>query len=107
MECDTLLAATQTSPLKAVAELVENSIDAKSKQITLVRSRSHGKFSLIITDNGEGVGLTETGIPDFRFVATHICDSMKRHLEAARRQGVHGEFGLRSFGILEPRRVAD
>ena len=35
------------------------------------------------------------GIPDFRYVATHICDSIKRHLKAdGHIAGVQGEFGI-------------
>lgn len=94
-----LLARTQTSPLKAVAELVENSIDARAKQIAIVRGRHQGKIYLTITDDGEGVRTNEDGLPDFRYVATHICDSMKRRLEQARREGVHGEFGIGLLGF--------
>jgi HSP90 family molecular chaperone len=42
------------------------------------------------------------GKPDFQFVATHICDSIKRHLKADGAQGIQGEFGigLLSFWIV-------
>ena len=41
--------------------------------------------------------MDEEGAPNFRYVATHICDSMKRYLEE--REGVHGEFGIGLLGF--------
>jgi hypothetical protein len=36
-----------------------------------------------------------SGLPDFKFVATHICDSIKRHLrEDGAGGGIQGEFGI-------------
>ena len=42
------------------------------------------------------------GKPDFRYVATHICDSIKRRLKVEGIRGLQGEFGigLLSFWIL-------
>ena len=37
-----IIALSQSNPLKAVAEFVENSIDARAKHITLVRGKEHG-----------------------------------------------------------------
>jgi hypothetical protein len=34
------------------------------------------------------------GRPDFRYVATHICDSVKRRLKADGTAGLPGEFGI-------------
>ena len=34
------------------------------------------------------------GRPDFRYVATHICDSIKRRLKAEGAAGLQGEFGI-------------
>ena len=43
----TIIALSQSSPLKAIAELVENSIDAKAHAVTITRGREHGPpFSL-------------------------------------------------------------
>src|ERR1700686_3228278 len=39
----TIIALSQSSPLKATAELVENSIDAKARTVTITRGREHGR----------------------------------------------------------------
>jgi hypothetical protein len=36
----------------------------------------------------------EEGHPDFRYVATHICDSVKRRLKVEGVSGLQGEFGI-------------
>ena len=37
----------------------------------------------------------EEGQPDFKYVATHICDSIKRRLKAeGTGNGLQGEFGI-------------
>lgn len=90
----TLLARSQPNPLKAVAELVENAIDARATEIVIVRDRIDGIPCLCIVDNGDGLRLRDDGEPDFEYVATHICDSMKRALPAFERRGVQGEYGI-------------
>ena len=87
-----ILARSQTHPLKAVCELTENAIDARSSQIEISRYRRDGESWLEVQDNGGGIRLNEDGVPNFEYIATHICDSMKRHLED--RDGIHGEFGI-------------
>jgi hypothetical protein len=54
---------------------------------------------LRISDDGRGVPLTPDGIPDFDYVATHICDSLKRRLDERQRTGVQGEFGIGLLGF--------
>ena len=90
----TIIALSQSNPLKAIAELVENSIDAKARTITITRGREHGSHFLSIRDDGEGVPRDAEGKPDFRYVATHICDSIKRRLKAEGTRGLQGEFGI-------------
>ncbi len=90
----TIIARSQTNPLKAVAEFVENSIDARARHISVVRGREHGEHYLMVADDGEGIPRDEAGVPDFRFVATHICDSAKRRLKADGIEGLQGEFGI-------------
>jgi hypothetical protein len=77
-----IIALSQSNPLKAIAEFVENSIDAQAKNITITRGREHGAHYLSIKDDGNGVPRDADGLPDFKYVATHICDSIKRHLKA-------------------------
>jgi hypothetical protein len=90
-----IIALSQSNPLKAIAELVENSIDAHARKITITRGREHGKHYLAIRDDGEGVPRNANGIPDFRYVATHICDSVKRRLKSqGTGAGIQGEFGI-------------
>src|SRR5215831_3553186 len=90
----TIIALSQSSPLKAIAELVENSIDAKARTVTITRGREHGRHFLAIRDDGEGVPRDAEGRPDFHYVATHICDSIKRRLKAGGAAGLQGEFGI-------------
>jgi hypothetical protein len=90
----TIIAHSQTHPLKAICELTENAIDAGARHVRIVRRRSKGQLYLELEDDGRGVAPDEAGVPDFRRIATHLCDSMKRHLSGTQRRGVHGEFGI-------------
>jgi hypothetical protein len=90
----TIIALSQSNPMKAVAELIENSIDAKARSVTVTRGREGGRHYLTIKDDGEGVPRDEAGLPDFRYVATHICDSVKRRLKQDGAAGLQGEFGI-------------
>jgi len=89
-----IIANSQANPLKAVAEFVENSIDARAKQIVIVRGKKKGAFYLKISDDGEGIPRDEKGLPDFRRVATHICDSIKKQFKSRGAEGIQGEFGI-------------
>jgi len=90
----TIIAHSQTHPLKAICEFTENAIDAGAMHVRISRRRAQGKTFLEVADDGRGVAPDESGEPDFERIATHLCDSMKRHLDAAQRRGVHGEFGI-------------
>ncbi|NKB22935.1 MAG: hypothetical protein GKR87_00765 [Kiritimatiellae bacterium] len=90
----TIIALSQNNPLKAIAEFVENSIDAHSRHIIITRGREGGEPYLRIVDDGEGIPQNEEGQPNFKYVATHICDSIKRHLKATGITGLQGEFGI-------------
>lgn len=89
-----IIALSQTNPLKAVAEFVENSIDANARHVTITRGREKGESYLRIRDDGDGIPVDEEGKPNFRYVATHICDSIKRQLKADGARGIQGEFGI-------------
>jgi hypothetical protein len=90
----TIIAHSQTHPLKAICELTENAIDAGARSVRIVRRRRRGEVFLEFEDDGRGVAPDATGRPDFARIATHLCDSMKRRLDAEHRRGVHGEFGI-------------
>src|SRR6267142_276693 len=90
----TIIALSQSNPLKAIAELVENAIDAGATNVTIVRGRSEGRHYLEVRDNGQGIPRGADGRPDFRYVATHICDSVKRRLKVEGAAGLQGEFGI-------------
>jgi hypothetical protein len=100
-----IIALSQTNPLKAIAEFVENSIDAHAKNIAITRGRERGEPYLIVKDDGDGIPRDSAGLPDFRYVATHICDSIKRRLKAdGAGGGLQGEFGI---GLLSFWTVGD
>ncbi len=93
----TIIALSQNNPLKAIAEFVENSIDAKAENITIIRGKHKGETYLKIIDDGEG-------IDDFKYVATHIGDSIKRKLKKKGIKDIQGEFGI---GLLSFWTVGD
>jgi hypothetical protein len=100
-----IIALSQSNPLKAIAEFVENSIDAGANSVTITRGRDHGAHYLAIKDDGNGVPRDADGLPDFKYVATHICDSIKRRLKAdGNVTGLQGEFGI---GLLSFWTVGD
>lgn len=90
----TIIALSQNNPLKAIAEFVENSIDAQARNITIIRGKERGRAFLRVTDDGQGIRCNEAGRPDFKHVATHICDSIKRQMKAQGSTGIQGEFGI-------------
>jgi len=103
-----IIAGTQVSPRKAVAELIENSIDARAKHILVVREKLRGKTILRIQDDGTGVNHYKEGekvipsddIPtNLEYIPTHICDSIKRKLDAQAREKTIGEFGIGILGF--------
>ncbi|MGE5191344.1 MAG: ATP-binding protein, partial [Deltaproteobacteria bacterium] len=89
-----IIASTQTHPLKAICELAENALDAGAREVAIIRRRTHGELFLEVIDDGKGVARDTDGLPDFTRIATHVCDSMKRHLAEQDRRGIHGEFGI-------------
>jgi len=100
-----IIALSQSNPLKAIAEFVENGIDAHARTVTITRGREHGEHFLLIRDDGDGVPRGVNGLPDFKYVATHICDSIKRRLKSeGAGDGLQGQFGI---GLLSFWTVGD
>ena len=63
--------------------------------LRLHEAARHGGHYLAIKDDGDGLPRDANGLPDFKYVATHICDSIKRRLKAdGRGTGLQGEFGI-------------
>ena len=94
-----IIALSQHSPLKAIAEFVENSIDAGAKRIDIIKGKEKRNHFLRIIDDGHGIRLNADGIPDFKYVATHICDSLKRQLKEKGDESLQGEFGIGLLGF--------
>jgi hypothetical protein len=95
------LARSQSDPRKAVAELVQNSLDAGAHHVTVRRMRSKGALCLLVRDDGEGV-LPEMGREEaLRYLATHVGHSRKLGLDAAQRaqRVVAGKYGVGLLGF--------
>ena len=50
-----IIALSQSNPLKAIAEFVENAIDAHAQAVTIARGREQGHHYLTVKDDGDGV----------------------------------------------------
>jgi hypothetical protein len=96
-----LLAMSQSDPRKALAELVQNSLDAGARTIRVVRRREKGRTALTVWDDGEGV-IPELERPEaLRYIATHIGHSRKRSLTPKERFQLltQGQYGIGLLGF--------
>lgn len=95
------LAFSQTDPRKALAELVQNSLDAGAHAIHVTRFRHKGACCLRITDDGEGVIPEMDRAEALRYVATHIGHSRKRSLSPQERLALmtQGQYGIGLLGF--------
>ena len=95
------LARSQSDPRKAVAELVQNSLDAHARHVTVERRRLRGGPALVVRDDGEGVLPSLAREEALRFIATNIGSSQKRHLSAEERRKlvVTGQYGVGLLGF--------
>ena len=95
------LALSQPDPRKALAELVQNSLDAGARRIRVTRRREHGEPCLTIFDDGEGV-IPEMDRPDaLKHIATHVGHSRKRSLSPQERLELmtQGQYGIGLLGF--------
>ncbi len=95
------LARSQTDPRKALAELVQNSLDAGGRTITLTRLRERGVTALHVQDDGEGI-IPEMPRPEaLAHIATHIGHSRKRNLTPEQRRELllQGQYGIGLLGF--------
>jgi hypothetical protein len=103
------LARSQSDPRKAVAELVQNSIDANARRVRLERRRVRRATALVVRDDGEGV-LPELSREDaLRTIASNIGCSRKRNLTPIERQAqvVAGKYGIGLLGFWAVGRMMD
>ncbi len=94
-----IIQSTQSDPQKALAELIENSIDAQAKNIEIIRHRKKGDVEIIVKDDGDGVRAGQDLNSDMDRVATSICNSIKRKLPEHLRGNIQGEFAIGLLGF--------
>jgi len=95
------LAHCQQDARKAVAELVQNSLDASARRIDVVRRRDKGVLCLSIADDGVGVIPELPRSEALTYIATHVGHSRKRNLTLQERRElmVQGQFGNGILGF--------
>jgi hypothetical protein len=95
------LARSQNDPRKALAELVQNSLDAGASRVQIVRARERGVTTLHVIDDGSGVLPEMTREDALGYIATHIGHSRKRSLtlEQRRELMLQGKYGIGLLGF--------
>jgi hypothetical protein len=95
------LARSQSDPRKAVAELVQNSLDANARRVTIERRRVRRLSALVIRDDGEGILPELPREEALRAIATNVGHSRKRGLSPRERhdQIVAGKYGIGLLGF--------
>ncbi len=95
------LALSQPDPRKALAELVQNSLDAGARHIRITRVRENRRPCLRIMDDGEGVIPEMDRAEALKYIATHIGHSRKRSLSPKQRLELmtQGQYGIGLLGF--------
>ena len=96
-----LIARSQSDPRKAVAELVQNSLDAGASHVRVVWFTHKGQRAISVWDDGVGV-FPEMQRPDaLRRIATTVGASHKAHFtpEERHRQMTLGKYGIGLLGF--------
>jgi hypothetical protein len=95
------LAYSQPDPRKALAELVQNSLDAGAGTVRITRGHEEGAVCLKIFDDGTGVIPELERREALQYVATHIGHSRKRHLSPQERLSLmtQGQYGIGLLGF--------
>src|SRR5207244_10754203 len=94
-------ALSQPDPRKALAELVQNSLDAGARKIRVSRLRERGVVCLKIFDDGDGVIPELDRQEALRYIATHVGHSRKRDLSPQQRLALmtQGQSGIGLLGF--------
>jgi hypothetical protein len=95
------LARSQSDPRKAAAELVQNSLDADARHLTVERVRQQGSVCLVIRDDGEGVLPEMEREEALAYLATHVGHSRKLGIDPAERtrRVIAGQYGVGLLGF--------
>jgi hypothetical protein len=95
------LAYSQPDPRKALAELVQNSLDAAATIVRITRFTEGGRPALRIFDDGLGVIPEMERRDALQYVATQIGHSRKRHLSPQERLSLmtQGQYGIGLLGF--------
>jgi Histidine kinase-, DNA gyrase B-, and HSP90-like ATPase len=95
------LALSQPDPRKALAELVQNSLDAGARHVRVTRLRRRRVPMLTIWDDGEGVIPELDRTEALRYIATHVGHSRKRTLTPQQRLELmtQGQYGIGLLGF--------
>lgn len=95
------LALSQPDPRKALAELVQNSLDAGASRIIVQRVRVNRIPCLRIHDDGVGVIPEMERAEALQYIATHIGHSRKRSLSPQERLKLmtQGQYGIGLLGF--------
>lgn len=104
-----LLARSQSDPRKAVAELVQNSLDAEAQRIELTWLNEKGQRVLRIWDDGRGIFPALERDEALRRIATTIGHSHKRDLSPSERreQMILGKYGIGLIGFWSVAKVME
>lgn len=96
-----LIGRTQSDPRKAIAELVQNSLDADAKKVSITWFSDGGRRALAIHDDGVGVFPEMERRSALERIATTIGHSHKRDMSAAERreQMLLGKYGIGLLGF--------
>ena len=96
-----LLARSQSDPRKAIAELVQNSLDANARRVDISWFNEKGRRALRIWDDGQGVFPELEREEALRKIARTIGHSHKLDLTPAQRreQMVVGKYGIGLIGF--------
>lgn len=95
------LARSQGDPRKAVAELVQNSLDANATRIVVERRRIGSVPAFVVTDDGEGVLPEMPREEALRYLAQHVGHSRKAKLTPLERREriIAGKYGVGILGF--------